>query len=103
MIMTVGEYFEKYKIGLRTKNAAEKTMGAIFDGFRADTEKMIAQRSATTLKAVAAIVREQNTRWNALRRLFEKRHDNIGNVFLPIRDGFKIEYLRVMPELEPYL
>lgn len=90
------EYYELYKVALMNE---EKTLKAISDliiELNAEVKELQRLRHVKFDRGLIPILKETNQKWNAIVRLFEKEFGES-----PIRpDGYKIFWLREMPELE---
>ena len=86
--MKAVEYFEKHKIllCLVTVTEVEAEVFSILNEFNHETMDIVNKRHVSRNEAVVSVVREQNQKWNAVVRLFEKE-----NPLVPIR---KDVYLR---------
>ena len=65
--MKAKEYFVKYKDAVLTDEWIRDILVSEFDG---ETNAIQAIRKGVTMASAAAVIVEQNGKWNALRRLF---------------------------------
>lgn len=93
--MKAKEYYDKYSATILTN---PQTIPNLLMAFNTDTREICEKRHAVQNTAVVAVLREQNGKWNALVRLFQKANVNGKS---PIKEnGFKIFWLKRMPELK---
>jgi hypothetical protein len=100
MIMKAIDYYETYWHRFFGKVFTEEEINAalkdILLKFNDEIKELVNLRHATSDEAGVAIIQEQNNKWNALSRIFEKRQ---GCSFLA-KDGFKLFWKNHIPELK---
>lgn len=85
--MNAKEYFNSVKDTLTpdvTIGEAKKVAQDLFMNFAKETKLIYDYRKASTTKAFAAIVNEQNQKWNSLKNILDREGYNILK-----RNGFK--------------
>lgn len=100
--MKAKDYYEKYVHGIfQGQMAADAIddMYTMFKEFCTEAIDLCRTRHAIKDAAVAAVIREQNQKWNALERIFEEKHG-----FSPIKhDAFSEFWIKNTPQLQQYL
>lgn len=91
--MKAREYYNQY-----IKSPSKDTVDSIFRSFNSDVLELIRKRSARSDGAIAAIIKEQNAKWNAMIRLFEEH----GTPCPFKKDGLQSYYEYYIPELKSY-
>ena len=91
------EYYELYKKDLVSGGeATNKAISNLIQALNADLLELQRIRHVKFDRGIIPILREVNQKWNAIVCLFEKEYGAS-----PIKpDGFKIFWLKQMPELE---
>lgn len=92
------DYYELFKFDLMSEDD-EKANHALSEFIKAlndDVQELQKLRHVQFDRGIIPIMKEMNQKWNAVVRLFEKEYGHS-----PIKpDGFKIFWIRSMPELE---
>lgn len=92
------DYYELFKFDLMSEDD-EKANHALSEFIKAlndDVQELQKLRHVQFDRGIIPIMKEMNQKWNAVVRLFEKEYGRS-----PIKpDGFKIFWIRSMPELE---
>jgi hypothetical protein len=98
------DYFNEYGDAVLRESIAGDEKDAISSLFRAfvrEMKEIIYTKGVQTNRAVAAVVKEQNQKWNALCRLYEKKY---GEDLTPIKyNGFMNAIKDAIPEICRYL
>ena len=101
--MKAKEYYEKYGVDLLTEEhhadleGETKVLTRLLIAFIEETMAILRTRRCERLDATQAVVVEQNDKWNAIIRIFEK-----GNAASPLtRDGFLHYAEKTLPQLFP--
>lgn len=100
--MKAKEYFEKYNedIAADDKEASSKAIAELLNDLRLECGELIKSRKAKSLSAILSCHKEQNAKFNALRKLFVKKY---GEPVL-VMDGYKKIIISIskdeVPELE---
>lgn len=99
--MKAKEYFEKYKDQISNKNneiSSKEISDLIFDLFY-EIDDLRKSRGVKTDRGLIAIIKEENSKWNAIRTLFEKEY---GEPLL-VGNGFNKFMISEIPELAKVL
>lgn len=99
--MKAKEYFEKYKDLISSENkeiAIKGTSDLVFDLFN-EIDALCKVRGVKTDRGMITIIKEENSKWNAIAALFEKDY---GDPML-VRNGFNKFMIHKIPELEKFL
>ncbi len=74
-------------------------VSVLLQEFANETQEIINKRHAKFMPSIAAVMKEQNQKWNALCSMFEKKHG-----CSPIRrDAYKEAVIKEIPLLKEYL
>ena len=60
----------------QTADGIAESVGRVVDMMNTEAKELIARRRAVRDSAVAAIIREQNNKWNAIIAIYEKKNGN---------------------------
>ena len=95
--MRAKEYYAKYhdRIIAEASGDEAKVLHELMVEMSEETKDLIGRRNIKDVRALGAVIKESNDKWNALVRLFEKEH---GASPLKV-DGFKSFWLDRMPHL----
>lgn len=99
--MKAKEYFDNYgpMIMLTNEKESDKYLKGLLLDMNTEVLEIVEKRNAKKNEAAAAVLREQNEKWNAIGRLFKKVYGHS-----PLaEDGFKNFWIQRHPELKPYL
>lgn len=101
--MKAVEYYEKYGKAIHDERSGEEksseaTMRLII-AMSQEVKDLRDRRHIKKISGMASAIKDVNSRWNAMCKLFEKEY---GSSPL-IRDGFKEFWIREVPELKSYL
>jgi ribosomal protein L10 len=90
------ENFENFFVRPSALITAPQYALKILDDFSQEVTDLFEIRHIVSRDAIISVLREQNQKWNALVRLFEKKHGTS-----PLkRDGFKFVCEEKLPELK---
>lgn len=99
--MKAKEYFDNYgpTIMLTKEEESNKHLYGLLLDMSTEVLEIAKKRSAKKNEAFAAILKEQNEKWNAVGRLFTKTYGNN-----PLAEnGFRDFWINRLPELKDYL
>lgn len=99
--MKAKEYFDNYgpMIMFTNEKESDKHLKGLLLDMNTEALELIKKRGAKKNEAAAAILKEQNDKWNAVGRLFKKTYG-----YDPLaEDGFKDFWINRQPELARYL
>ena len=98
--MKAVDYFNKYESRLIQDNDdGIKAIGELLYDMVMESKTLMNNRNVKTTLGIVSIIKELNDKWNAICRLFEKKYKESPIV----RDGYKIYWLKEMPELNGYI
>lgn len=82
----------------QTAEGIAEAAGKVVDLMHAEMKELIAKRKAVRDSAVAAIIREQNDKWNAVIGIYEKK-----NGYCPLaRNAIWKHWAKLIPKLNEY-
>ena len=82
----------------QTAEGIAEAAGEVVDLMHAEIKELIAKRKAVRDSAVAAIIREQNDKWNAVIGIYEKK-----SVTCPLaRNAIWRNWVKIIPGLDKY-
>ena len=82
----------------QTAEGIAEAAGEVVDLMHAEIKELIVKRKAVRDSAVAAIIREQNDKWNAVIGIYEKK-----NVTCPLaRNAIWKNWVKIIPGLDKY-
>lgn len=97
------DYFSEYGEAVFKESFDENKhdeLSKLYLAFVREMKQIIDTRSVKTNKAVIAVMKEMNQKWNALYALYEKKY---GEGMSPIRrDGFWNSMRHEIPEVDKY-
>lgn len=96
--MKAKDYYKIIQDAPHTRAGLEQAVGEVVDKLNAEAKDIIKARRAIRGKAVYAVIREQNDKWNAIVALHEKEF----SATPLLRNSFINAWLKVMPELCKY-
>ena len=98
--MKAKEYYDKYANDIMRNNTFEAAMlslKSMYDEFNREMVDICNVRHCATDLATAAVIREQNQKWNALERRFRESNEGLSPIK---RDGFKEFWIKQLPTLQ---
>jgi hypothetical protein len=90
--MKAAEYYDKF-IGSIFLNATEPMR--LLTEFNIEAREICIKRKTQKNESVIAVLKEQNGKWNALRRIFMAKNNGASPI---LEDGFKRYWLKQMPQ-----
>jgi hypothetical protein len=90
--MKATEYYDKF-IGSIFLDATDVVK--LLTEFNLEAKGICIKRKTQKNEAVIAVLREQNGKWNALRRIFMAKNNGVSPI---LEDGFKRYWLKQMPQ-----
>lgn len=82
----------------QTADGLAEAVGTVVNMMNAESKELIAKRKAIRDQAVAAVIREQNNKWNAIIAIYEKK---TGNCPLA-RNAIWRHWVKLIPSLDKY-
>lgn len=90
--MKAQDYYDKF-VGKIFLDAT--SVMTLLTEFNQEAKDICLKRKTQRNESVVAVLREQNLKWNALRKIFAKNHDGKSPI---LEDGFKRFWLGKMPQ-----
>ena len=96
--MKASDYYNIMMEYPQTAEGIAEAAGKVVDLMHAEIKELIAKRKAVRDSAVAAIIREQNDKWNAVISIYEKK-----NGICPLtRNAIWKHWVKHIPSLDKY-
>ena len=92
--MKAAEYYDKF-VGSIFLDATD--VMRLLSEFNVEAKEICIKRKTQKNESVIAVLKEQNGKWNALRRIFMSKNDGKSPI---LEDGFKRYWLKQMPQFE---
>lgn len=99
--MKAKEYFEKYEQAIidDCKGGGTKGLTSLVVAMSKEVNDICKQRHSNSNRTVVGAIKEQNTKWNAICSMLEKKYGAS-----PLKwDGFLAYWKREMPHIEQFL
>lgn len=95
--MKAKDYFAKHERGLIAVNPDEcsAAIAEVLNEMNSEVRNLLKVRHIKTEAGTFSLFKEMNQKWNAIVRLFEKKY----GVTPIIKDGFRLYWLRKLPQL----
>lgn len=96
--MKASDYYNIIMGYPQTADGVAESVGRVVDMMNTEAKELIARRRAVRDSAVAAIIREQNNKWNAIIAIYEKK-----NGYCPLaRNAIWKHWAKLIPKLNEY-